>query len=593
MKFTQALKAVQGVAPDSQRYDVLLGCGFTSLHLQTFLAAHLVQRVPGRRPHIRTGLYGDVAGTLESVRSNDQFDAIAVALEWFDLDPRLGYRSAGAWNSVSDLLASARTMLARIGAAIERLPSGIPVAISLPTLPLPPVFSPAGWQASQAELELQKVVLNFAASASVRRACGIVNPVSMARKSAPADRYDFKSDLSAGLPYTLAHADAVGEALAQLLAPPAPKKGIITDLDDTLWSGIVGEVGPENVSWDLAGHAQLHGLYQKLLSTLAGEGVLVAIASKNDPAVASRALERNDLLLRRQEIFPQAISWNSKSGAVSRILETWNVGADSVVFIDDSPMELAEVSSAHPSVECILFPKADPAAGYTLLHRLRDLCGKPRVSEEDALRLESIRQGAAFRDAESGGIAPEEFLRQAGAVVTFDFDGVAEDARALELVNKTNQFNLNGRRIAENDWQARLSRASAVAATIAYQDRFGPLGKISVLQGEKQGNVLVLETWVLSCRAFARRIEFQCLKTLFDRYDIQVIELAFVPTSKNGPTRDLLSALGLKTASSGEERPALSRRQFDEFCPALCHEVKVAGLMTSIGEGNSKTTWTL
>jgi FkbH-like protein len=524
---------------------------------------------------MRTGLYGDVAGTLESITTSEGLHGVALALEWFDLDPRLGFRSSGAWTSTAELISSAARVLERLRTAIERLPAGLSVAVSLPTLPLPPLFAPALWQIGGPELELHKQLLDFASSIASRRGCAIGNSGSLARKSQPAERYDFKSDLATGLPYTMAHADAVGENLAQLLAPPPPKKGIITDLDDTLWFGIVGEVGPQNVSWDLAGHSQLHGLYQKLLGTLAGEGVLVAIASKNDPAIASEALSREDLLLRPQQIFPSEISWNSKSGAVSRILETWNVGADSVVFIDDSPMELAEVASAHPSVECILFPKGDPPAGYALLYRLRELFGKPRVSEEDALRLESIRQGAAFRDASEGGSASESFLEQAEAAITFDFEDVARDPRALELVNKTNQFNLNGLRITESEWQSRLAKDTSVAATIAYQDRFGPLGKIAVLQGQKVGDTLVMETWVLSCRAFARRVEFQCVQTLFDKYDLRAIEFNFVATAKNGPTRDFLAALGLSNGNY-----SIRREHFEQICPALYHKVKGASQTT-------------
>ena len=570
MKLTEALKLLQEVSPQNPSHDVLLACGFTPLHVQTFLAAHARQRLPGKRVQVRTGLYGDLAGTLESaVARGETLAGVAIAIEWFDLDPRLGFRSAGAWNSLSGLTSSARQMLERIATAIERLPAGTPVALCLPTLPLPPIFHPPGWQASPLELEFHKLTLEFATSiAGTRRGCAIVNGHNLARKSPPASRYDFKSDLSTGSPYTLTHADAVGEALAQLLAPPPPQKGIITDLDDTLWFGLVGEVGAENVSWDLASHRQLHGLYQKLLSTLASEGVLVAIASKNDPTIATRALEREDLLIRPSQFFPTEISWNAKSIAVTRILETWNIGADSVVFVDDSPMELAEVASAHPGIECILFPKDDPAAGYALLLRLRDLFGKPRLSEEDALRLESIRQSKAFHAAQEGGSTPEAFLQQAGAVVTFDFDGVAGDARALELVNKTNQFNLNGRRIPENEWHTRIARADSVAATIAYQDRFGPLGKIAVLQGQRDGNTLVLETWVMSCRAFGRRIEFQCLKALFERYGVTGIQFDFAPTLKNGPVREFLAALGLPEAPS-----VISRGQFDAACPSLYHHV--------------------
>ena len=230
-----------------------------------------------------------------------------------------------------------------------------------------------------------------------------------------------KSDLYSGLPYTMQHADRLAAQLAQALLPPPPKKGIISDLDDTLWNGIVGEVGPDAVTWDLASHAQLHGLYQKLLGSLADSGTLIGVASKNDPAVVHQAFERPDLLLRSDQVFPIEVHWNAKSGSVTRILETWNIAADSVIFVDDSPMELAEVAAAHPGIECVLFPKNDYAAGLAMLRHLRDRCGKERVSKDDALRLESIRQGAAFREQTSGGAAPESFLQGINAVVTFDF----------------------------------------------------------------------------------------------------------------------------------------------------------------------------
>ena len=232
-----------------------------------------------------------------------------------------------------------------------------------------------------------------------------------------------------------------------------------------MWSGIAGEVGPENVSWDMASHSHLHALYQKLLASLSEHGTLVGIASKNDPKVVAQAFEREDILIRPEQVFPVEVHWNAKSGSVSRILETWNIAADSVIFVDDSPMELAEVAAAHPGIECILFPKNDYVAGLAMLRRLRDLCGKERLSSDDALRLESIRQGAAFRVQAAAAATPESFLAQAEAALTFDF-GCAGEPRVLELVNKTNQFNLNGRRYTEADWRNVTSQPGAVVVSV-------------------------------------------------------------------------------------------------------------------------------
>jgi FkbH-like protein len=571
MKLADALRIRQRVSPESEPFNLVLACSFTPLHVETMLAAHVQQRLTSRKVTIRTGLYGDIISGLQGATTNAH--ALAIVIEWFDLDPRLGLRSAGSWSAsaAADIVNSSRTMLTRIRTAIAQVPAAIPIAVSLPTLPFPPLFHPAGWQASEAELSIRQAVLEFGTAIAARRGCAICQSDRLATASPCHERYDFKSDLSIGFPYTVAHASALGDLLAQILVPPAAKKGIITDLDDTLWSGIVGEVGPESVCWDLAGHQQMHGLYQRLLAALASEGVLVAIASKNDPFIAEAALARSDMLIQPQQIFPIAVSWNAKSGSVSNILATWNIAADSVVFIDDSAMELAEVAAAHPGIECIRYPKDDNGAGYAFLQHLRDLFGKPHLSEEDSFRLQSIRQNADVQVMLEGGAAPDAFLKEAQAVVTFDFEDAGTDPRALDLINKTNQFNLNGLRSTPADWQSRLVRPGAVVATVAYRDRYGPLGKIAVLQGTREGQSLRIETWVMSCRAFARRIEYQCVKTLFDRYALDEVQLDFAATAKNGPFREFLATIGGQTQQSPIR---ISRAQFEANCPALYHSVE-------------------
>ena len=134
------------------------------------------------------------------------------------------------------------------------------------------------------------------------------------------------------------------------------------------------------------------------------------------------------------------------------------------------------------ALNAFCFPRTTIAASLAMLRRLRDTCGKERVSSDDALRLESIRQGAAFRVQAAAAATPESFLAQAEAVVTFDF-GCAAEPRVLELVNKTNQFNLNGRRYTEADWRNLTSQPDAVVLSVSYEDKFGPLGTIAVVAG--------------------------------------------------------------------------------------------------------------
>jgi FkbH-like protein len=525
--------------------------------------------LPARSVHVKEGLYGDLCGTLERISESD---GVVVVIEWPDLDARLDYRNSGAWgrDAMASVVEHATLALARIKTALTHAPSGIPVALAPPSVPIAPIFSAPGWQTSGAELLLNDALLQFAAELAHDGRVRVISRERLAQQSPWETRFDLKSDLKAGLPYSIQHADAVAALLAQTLVPPTPKKGIISDLDDTLWKGIVGEVGPENVQWDLHGEAQMHGLYQKLLGSLSDNGTLVGVASKNDPAVVAKTFERSDMILRSEQVFPIEASWNAKSGAVKSILEIWNIAADSVIFVDDSPMELAEVAALHPGIECVLFPKEDPVAALQLLRRLRDLCGKDRVSSDDLLRLASIRQGAAFRQQVESASAPESFLEQAKAVLTFDFSAASEP-RTLELVNKTNQFNLNGRRWAEADWHKEAGSERSLLITVSYEDKFGPLGTIAVTKANFQEERLFVDTWVMSCRAFSRRIEHQTLRLLFDTTGVEEIEFAFQPTAKNGPTQEFFASL------MGETQKAdfsLKKSQFDEHCPALYHEVR-------------------
>lgn len=571
MKLAEALSIVQKTSADLPEFSVVLACGSTPLHLQNYLAAHLQSLRTDRKVRVGTGLFGDLAGTLEQLRSQPA-QAAAVVIEWQDLDPRLGYRLLGGWGQrrLADVVETVTLTLRRLESAIEGVPKSTIFAVSLPTLALPPAFHTTSWHASEIELALERAITDFAVRITARPSVRVLNGAKLDLSSTPAARYDFRSDLNTGFPYTMSHADVLGNALAVLIAGPAPKKGLITDLDDTFWAGLVGEVGHENVSWDLSSHAQLHGLYQQMLGTLADHGVLVAIASKNSPEVVERALSRSDLAVAKDKIFPVEVHWNEKSGSVSRILKTWNIGADSVAFVDDSPLELEEVRTAHPGIECLLFPKNDYAAGYAFLQRLRDLFGKPALSDEDSFRLESIRvnQELANRNGDAG--SAENFLASLDAKVTLEYDPPADDKRVVELVNKTNQFNLNGVRYTEADWQQAATAPSAFVIAVSYADKFGPLGKIAVLMGTKQEQILHVRTWVMSCRAFSRRIEHACVSELFQNFGSERIYFDFKTTPKNGPTGDFLSKFS-EDASNGHA--TIERSVFETKSPKLYHQI--------------------
>jgi FkbH-like protein len=364
----------------------------------------------------------------------------------------------------------------------------------------------------------------------------------------------------------------MGELLADLMFRREPKKGLITDLDDTLWAGILGEVGVQGVHWRLDEHAQLHGLYQQFLASLASTGILIAVASKNDAALVERAFERDDLLLSRKGVFPIEAHWRPKSESVQHILKKWNLLQDSVVFVDDSPMEVAEVQRAFPEMECLLFPKDDYSAFWGLLSHLRNRFAKPRISEEDSLRLQSIRDSSAFLepvDREPNSL--DDFLQQAEGRLTFRCGKPVEDARAFELINKTNQFNLNGKRYDWAAWSKFLKDSQRCLVTVSYEDKFGKLGKVAVLIGSSTATKFVVESWVMSCRAFSRRIEFHSLQYIFDKFGADEIVFELQATNRNGPLTAFLQELVDGPAGAN---PRLTRSSFLRKAPKTPHHVQ-------------------
>ena len=575
MKLIEALKIAQQPAADTApSFRVLLACGFTPLHLQTFFAAHLRAQRPNVRPEIRTGLFGDLVGSIE--RSDlSALDIVVVMLEWADLDQRLGVRSLGGWQpeDLADIAGTAEVAATRLLGAVETICRDVTVTACMPTLPLPPAFTTRPLQMGPQEARLHKVVASLAESLSQLPRVRIVNPQKLAQDSPLADRYDVKSDLQTGFPYSLGHASVLGELISGLMDTRSPMKGIITDLDDTLWAGIVGDDGIDAISWNLDGHSQIHGVYQQLLSSLASTGVLIGVASKNDEQIVMQAFQRTDLLLSSEDVFPLEIHWSRKPESVARILKTWNIGADAVMFVDDNLTEIAEVQAAFPDIVCRQFPKDDPRRAWMLLNEMRDLFGKPAVSKEDTLRMHSIRAAEVWRKQDSTHEADsDDFLRSSDSCIVFDYGRVHDDKRALELVNKTNQFNLNGKRYTEAEWRQFFDDPAAFLLTATYEDKFGALGKIAVMMGTSREGSIHLDAWVMSCRAFSRRIEHQCLRYLFEDCGAHQITFDFLSTTRNGPMQDYLTRLVDPPLSAPV---SLTKERFFAAIPQLFHRVEV------------------
>jgi len=566
MKLRDALDLLNKIDEQATVYPVGLITGATAEPLSTFLAAYLQRRLPNNRVVIRTGLFGDLGGNLERhLRSADEPGVLLI--EWADLDGRLGMRQAGGWGrSVSDdIVETVSASLIRLLTALRTKRGEWPVLIVPPTIPLAPVLPVPGWQMTGIEAKCGALLGRFLSEAVALPGVSILGPQVL--DGLTRDRLDLRALWRAGAPYQVPFASELSEQIANALVPAPRAKGIITDLDDTLWAGILGEAGVAGVGWDLDHHGMAHGIYQQFLQSLAEDGVLVAVASKNDRQRVDECLARPDLLLKRESIFPIEAHWQPKTESVERILRTWNIGPERVVFVDDNGWEVEAMQLAFPQMDCRTFPGSDPGKLPSFLRDLTDLFGKAEWHEEDKLRLKSIRGGAERSQLlATGALTAEEILRVGAGELSLAPLTVPPDARALELVNKTNQFNLNGIRYSQAEWCGLLQGETGLARIASYRDKFGSHGKIAVLAGEKQVGRLYVRTWVLSCRVLSRRIEHTMLSHLFEDEGLEEIILQFRRTDRNGPVRDFIEGL---TGKTPEGDVSITRELFEAKRPEL------------------------
>ena len=354
----------------------------------------------------------------------------------------------------------------------------------------------------------------------------------------PPESFALGGYLASGTPVAGARlGDVAGQIAASLTAPPAqPRKVLVSDLDNVMWRGIVGEDGPEGIAYRSEGPGFRHFIYQSYLRKLKAEGVLLAAVTRNDRRDAEAPFLGGQMLLKLDDLVAVMASYNAKSAQIREIASQLSLGLDSFVFVDDNPVELAEVSSALPGVACVAFPATDEGLA-PLLAELQGHFARDGVTEEDRQRTALYRrrlEGMAPSDQIGGDVTG--FLRSLEMELRFYDRGKGDHARAVQLINKTNQFNLNGRRWQEEEVTGLLAEGGALW-TASLTDRTGSHGEILACLIGPQGTV---ESLVMSCRVLERKVEHAFLAWLAGRLKT-ALRLRYAPTDRNEPLRKFLA----------------------------------------------------
>jgi FkbH-like protein len=282
------------------------------------------------------------------------------------------------------------------------------------------------------------------------------------------------------------------------IAPAAPCKVVVWDLDNTLWDGTLSEDGSDKIA--------LKPGMRELLAELDQRGILLSVASKNDPEEAFMALQL--LHLEEYFLYPQ-ISWGPKSEAVSLIAEALNVGLDSIVFIDDSTFERTLVESACPGVRVI-----DATEYQSLLMRpeFQGETTREGASRRQLYGQQQLRE--ASRNTFEGTYL--EFLRDCHLELLISGVSAANLNRVHELTQRTNQMNFSGNRYTRQELEAIVSDKSYDSYAIDCRDRFGNYGTIGFCVVNRQARLII--DLMFSCRVQSKRVEHAFLAYLLQIY---------------------------------------------------------------------------
>ncbi len=333
------------------------------------------------------------------------------------------------------------------------------------------------------------------------------------------------------------------------------RRCLVLDLDNTLWGGVVGDDGVENLrigTGDAIGEA--HVAIQRVAKNLSKRGVVLAVCSKNDHKTAILPFtERTEMLLKLEDIAVFQANWQDKASNIETIASALDLGLSSFVFLDDNPVERAQVRSRLPEVAVPELPN-DPADFSTAL-MAAGYFESVAFSTEDRDRAGYYAANAKRAEIRSKTVNLDDFLKSLDMKLRMGSFSSETKRRAFDLFNKTNQFNTTTERYSEAQVEVFADSATHITIQASLQDQFGDNGIISALVAKQEGASWRISNWVMSCRVLGRRVEDGMLRFLAQevkRRNGSLLVADFIPTNRNGVVSDLYSRLGFTCISKAE-----------------------------------------
>ncbi len=332
------------------------------------------------------------------------------------------------------------------------------------------------------------------------------------------------------------------------------KKCFTFDLDNTLWGGVVGDDGPEQiVIGNDSPQGEAYIAFQEYVRRLKRTGIILGVISKNDESIAGSAFKRSEMMIKKEDFTSFIANWNPKSENLVKMALELNLGVDSFVFIDDNPVERDEIKNRLDAVIAPVLTKVENYINEIEECRLFEVTTH---TEEDDIRTTYYLQNAKREEEQKNFPDYNEYLESLNMIWTFTNFEEAAFERITQLINKTNQFNLTTMRLSMNEV---IKRATDPEGYLCIQgrmaDKFGDNGLITILLGRFTEKTLYIELWLMSCRVLRRNGEyklFEYLKKRCRKRQVKKIVGEYVPTKKNGIVKDFYGLLGFELVNIDE-----------------------------------------
>lgn len=363
--------------------------------------------------------------------------------------------------------------------------------------------------------------------------------------------YDEKMWYLGRVKFTNIGSELVSKNIAKILHYKinSRKKCLVLDLDNTLWGGVLGEVGPQNINISKTGPYRVFRDFQYEIKRLKDTGVLLAIASKNYIEAVERVFQVNqDIILKLDDFVSIKANWNPKSQNIIEIREELNIGFDSIVFVDDNPFEREEVKNNLVDVIVPEFPQRIVDMKNFAVNLFDEYFFTEKLTNSDKNKTKQIKNFIKFNTEKRDSTNIIDYLNSLDMKVKININDLKNIDRIAQLINKTNQFNLTLNRY-DKEYLMNFMNNGNLIFTGELEDKFGTHGLSILAMVEVSENDAELTNFLMSCRAMGRYLEYRFIKEIFGlllRKNIHKIHANYSKSIKNKIVKDFIENVGFK-----------------------------------------------